>query len=195
MATASLPLLRRARGVSLVEVLVTVVILAFGLLGLAAFQSKAQIGTLESYQRAQAIVLLEDLQARMLGNPGMLASYVTATAGVGTGTAAADCAAMANGPARDLCEWGAALRGAAEKSGSTEVGGMIGARGCVEELQKPDPNLGVCKHGIYRLSIAWQGMHQTRASDLVCGKTFFGSDDKLRRVIAVRVAVATPNCK
>ena len=46
------------RGVSLIEVLITMVVVAFGLLGLAAFQAKAQVGSIESYQRAQAAVLL-----------------------------------------------------------------------------------------------------------------------------------------
>ena len=52
------------RGVTLVEVLVTVVILAFGLLGIAAFQAKAQVGSIEAYQRAQAVVLLQDMRKR-----------------------------------------------------------------------------------------------------------------------------------
>ena len=65
--------MRRARtlpsaGLSLVEVLVTVVILAFGLLGIAALQAKVQVGSIEAYQRAQAIVLVDDMRARILGN-------------------------------------------------------------------------------------------------------------------------------
>jgi type IV pilus assembly protein PilV len=51
----------RQRGTSLVEVLVTVIVLAFGLLGIAALQAKAQVGNLEAYQRAQAVVLLQDM--------------------------------------------------------------------------------------------------------------------------------------
>jgi type II secretory pathway pseudopilin PulG len=49
------------QGSSLLEVLITIVILAFGLLGLAAFQSKVQVAEVESYQRAQAILALADM--------------------------------------------------------------------------------------------------------------------------------------
>ena len=54
----------RERGLTLIEVLVTLVILVFGLLGIAAFQAKAQVGSIEAYQRAQAVVLLQDMRAR-----------------------------------------------------------------------------------------------------------------------------------
>ena len=81
--------LRAQSGVSLVEVLVTVVLLAFGLLGIAAFQAKAQVGSLEAYQRAQAVVLLEDMQARISGNPQFAAEYVTTTP-LGTGDVPAE---------------------------------------------------------------------------------------------------------
>ena len=60
--TAPLP---RQRGTSLLEVLITMVLVAFGLLGIAAFQAKAQIGSIEAYQRAQAVLMLEDLQSRI----------------------------------------------------------------------------------------------------------------------------------
>ena len=43
-----------SRGSSLVEVMVTLVILAFGLLGVAGLQTKVGVAEMESYQRAQA---------------------------------------------------------------------------------------------------------------------------------------------
>ena len=48
------------RGVSLIEVLVTIVILAVGLLGLAGLQMRLQSSEVEAYQRTQASLLLED---------------------------------------------------------------------------------------------------------------------------------------
>jgi type IV pilus assembly protein PilV len=70
---------------------------------------------------------------------------------------------------------------------------MVGARGCVEQLQAPNPAAGVCEPGIYRLSVAWQGMHPTKASSLPCGANQYGPDSN-RRVISVRLAVGLPAC-
>ena len=181
-------------GLSLVEVLVTVVVLAFGLLGIAALQSRIQVGSIEAYQRAQAVVVLDDMRARMIGNPAHAADYVTSTP-VGTNDSQpADCGTLAAGGARDLCEWSQELKGAAERnSASGLVGAMVGARGCVEQLQAPNAAAGVCQPGIYRVSVAWQGMHPTRASSLPCGATLYGPDTN-RRAISVRVAVGLPNC-
>jgi type IV pilus assembly protein PilV len=181
-------------GLSLVEVLVTVVLIAFGLLGIAALQSRFRVGTFEAYQRAQAVVALDDMRARMIGNPAHAADYVTDTA-VGTGDSQpADCSAKPMGSARDLCEWSQELKGAAERnSSSSMVGAMVGARGCVEQLQAPNPAAGVCQPGVYRLSVAWQGMHPTKASSLPCAANAYGPDAN-RRVISVRLAVGLPNC-
>ena len=49
------------RGTSLVEVLVTMVILAIGLLALAGLQARLHVLQIESYQRAQALILLQDM--------------------------------------------------------------------------------------------------------------------------------------
>lgn len=196
MLTMALPArLRRQRGTTLIEVLVTVVVLAFGLLGIAAFQAKAQAGSLEAYQRAQAIVLLEDMQARISGNHAAAADYVTDTP-LGTDDTPGDCTALAARSDRDKCEWSAALLGAAEVRDDldTSVGAMIGARGCVTELQARDTAPGVCKPGIYLLTVAWQGMHATRAPSHACGSGEYG-DETLRRAIAARVAVGVPHCK
>lgn len=197
----------RQAGTSLIEVLVTVVILAFGLIGIAIFQTKAQVASLESYQRAQAVILLEDMRARMAANPANAASYASATNVLGTGQTSAptSCTSETAGVNRDLCEWGLTLRGAAEKrvqAGANETsaptvtnyGAMTGARGCITEIQAPDTTVNVCKPGIYRITVAWQGMHQTRAPSLTCGTDAFG-DEKFRRAISVRVSVGLRTCR
>lgn len=181
-------------GLTLVEVLVTVVVLAFGLLGIAALQAKMQVGTVESYQRAQAVVLLDDMRARLLGNAAHAPDYVT-TAPLGTGDSPpADCTSLAIGAARDACEWSQALQGSAEKtSAGNASGAMVGARGCVEQLQAPNPAAGVCQPGIYRISVAWQGLHPTLAPSLSCGANRYGPDAN-RRAIAVQVTIGLPDC-
>ena len=57
-------------GATMIEVLITIVILAFGLLGLVGLQAKVQLADFESYQRAQAVVLLSDMVDRINANPG-----------------------------------------------------------------------------------------------------------------------------
>ena len=74
------------RGTSLVEVLVTMVILAIGLLALAGLQARLHVLQIESYQRAQALILLQDMTSRLVNNRYDAASYVTA-APLGTGAA------------------------------------------------------------------------------------------------------------
>lgn len=184
----------RERGVSLIEVLVTLIVVAFGLLGLAAFQAKAQVGSLESYQRAQAAVLLQDMQARLTGNSDNAASYVTTTP-LGTDSAVGeDCASETPGSARDLCEWSAALKGATEQRSSGEdAGAMEGARGCITQIQVMNASPGVCTPAVYLVTVAWQGRHRTRAPAQQCGRGEYG-DDTYRRAISARVAVGLPSC-
>jgi type IV pilus assembly protein PilV len=186
----------RQHGTSLVEVLVTVIVLAFGLLGIAALQAKAQVGNLESYQRAQAVVLLQDMRARISTNGADAANYVTATPLGTSDSQPADCSTVAGTTGQDLCAWSNELKGAAEvdTASNSKVGAMIGARGCIEELQAKNDAAGVCQPGIYRLTVVWQGMHQTKASSLACGKNSFGTDDSYRRAIAVQVAIGLPHC-
>jgi type IV pilus assembly protein PilV len=180
-------------GTSLLEVMITMVLIAFGLLGIAAFQAKAQVGSIEAYQRAQAVLLLEDMQSRINGNAGQADSYVSATA-LGTNDGQpVNCSGLAAGSALDLCEWSRALKGAAEVQTGSNVGAMTGARGCITQIQAKDDSKGVCTQAIYLLSVAWQGMHPTIAPALACGKDQYGADN-MRRAISVRVAVGLPHC-
>lgn len=187
----SLP--NRARGVGLVEVLITMVVLAFGLLGLAAFQAKAHVGTIESYQRAQAAVLLQDMQARLSANAGNAGAYVTQTPLGTNSTLGTDCAAAAAGKDRDLCEWNLALKGAAEQRSGNNAGAMQGARGCIEQVRARNDAPGVCIPAVYLVTVAWQGMHPTKAPAQACGKDQYGPDTH-RRTVSARVAIGLPGC-
>jgi type IV pilus assembly protein PilV len=187
------PRLSSQRGVSLVEVLVTMVIVAFGLLGLAAFQSKAQIGSVESYQRAQAAVLLQDMQARLTANMDDAANYITTTPLGAGNTAAADCSTLAAGAQRDLCEWNAMLQGASEKTETANVGAIQNARGCIQRVQVADTTAGVCTPAVYLVTVAWQGLHPTKEPAQSCGANNYGGVG-YRRAISARVAVGLRTC-
>ena len=182
------------RGTSLVEVLVTLVILAFGLLGVAALQTKIGVAEMESYQRAQALLALSQITERMNANLTQAASYVSAGS-VGTGDAQpADCTTIVPGPNRDLCEWSNALKGSSEQHAGANVGAMTGARGCITQLQAPNPALGVCTAGVYQVAVAWQGLVPTVTPALACGAGSYGANDSNRRVVASTVTVPTTSC-
>ena len=183
----------RARGFTLLEVLITMIVLAIGMLGLANLQSKIHITEVESYQRAHAVLLLQDMVDRINANRANAGSYVSGTV-LGTGGTEANCSGISNLATKDRCEWQNALLGASETSGSSNVGAMIGARGCIDLVQASNNAAGVCTPGIYRVSVAWQGLYKTAATaGLLCGKDDYG-DDAQRRVIATQVSIGLPRC-
>ena len=184
---------RRQRGVTMLEVLVTIVILVFGLLGLAGLQAKVQSAELGSYQRVQAVLLLSDMSERINANRSQAANYVFVGT-IGTGdTQPADCTGIAIGMDRDICEWSNALKGAGERKSSSNIGAMLGARGCITLVQAPDPSPAVCAPGIYLVSVAWQGFNPTAAPANACGRDSYGTDT-YRRVISTQVTVGLTGC-
>src|ERR1700757_357164 len=150
----------KAKGFTLIEVLISLLILTLGLLGLAGMQAVAQRAELESYQRAQALVLLQDMVDRVNANRKVAGCYAftpsAGTAFAGTGASAPTCTsafgtaqqrAQANA---DMLAWHNLLTGAAETLGANQVGAMVGARGCVILDTTVTPN-------VYRVQVAWQG--------------------------------------
>lgn len=181
-------------GMSMIEVLVTIVILAFGLLGLAALHMKMQAAALESQQRAQAVTLLSDIKDRISTNRAQAADYIVDGL-VGTGDARPlSCTGLSSGPQKDLCEWSNALKGQAEQGTVSNTGAMIGARGCITQLNAANTAAGVCVPATYRVSIVWQGVHKTAAPSLTCGQGTYGNDDDYRRVIASDIVIGLPEC-
>jgi type IV pilus assembly protein PilV len=163
----------------MLEVLITILILTVGMLGLAALQGRAHTSELESYQRGQALILLQDISSRLEGNIGSAASYVTASSGLGTGvTDAADCTTLGTRAAIDLCEWSKALKGSSEKKGTTKQGAMIDGRGCVATVGT----------NAYLVSVVWQGINATAAPASVCGKDLYDSETT-RRAVTMTVRV------
>jgi type IV pilus assembly protein PilV len=62
--------MNKQRGISLIEVLITLLVTTIGLLGLAAMQLSALQATADSGQRSQATWLMQDLIERMRANTG-----------------------------------------------------------------------------------------------------------------------------
>jgi type IV pilus assembly protein PilV len=184
-------------GFTLLEVLITLIILAIGMLGLANLQSKIHVTEVESYQRAHAVLLLQDMVDRINSNRDKAGDYVTGSPlgvqGDPSDTEIDDCSAAAMGAERDMCEWGNSLKGASEQREGANSGGMIGARGCVEQIQAANAAAGVCTPGIYRVTVAWQGLHKTSAPSLACGAGEYG-EDEFRRAISAQFSIGVPRC-
>lgn len=189
--------LGRARhqcGAALIEVLVSILIVSFGLLALAGLQTKMNSALLESYQRAQALTLLDDMAQRIQANQTLSVDYIATSLGTADGLTT-DCSTLSTRALIDRCEWSNALKGAAEvKSGGDNIGAMIGARGCVEQLQAANPTLAICQPAIYRVTVAWQGLNATVTPAVTCGANQYGADDSLRKVVSARVIVPLPAC-
>lgn len=182
-------------GTSLIEILITLIIVAVGLLGLAATQARMQTADVESYQRAQALVLINDMLDRINANRYAAQCYaITANAdgspylgATGSGhLGAPDCTlgsmtaeqlAQAN---TDLQEWNDLLNGAAEARGSADVGAMSGARGCVTFDAATSA---------YTIIVSWQGRNDTFAPTVACGSGLYGAETQRRAVwLTLRIA-------
>ncbi|MES2822594.1 MAG: prepilin-type N-terminal cleavage/methylation domain-containing protein [Pseudomonadota bacterium] len=175
------------KGSTLIEVLVTFFVLAIGLMGLLSLHARLQSSEMEAYQRSQALLVLDEMANRIANNAALAATYVTNTTGIGTGTT---CSTGATTQARDAKAWCDALQGAAETLGSDNVGAMLGARGCVENLS----------NGTYMITVAWQGLTPLSAppSSVACGRNLYDgasgtacTNDICRRAITTIVRVAS----
>ena len=68
---------RRSSGFSLIEVLVALVVLLIGLLSFASLLIRASKAEMESYQRVQALILMQDITDRIHTNRKVASCYVT----------------------------------------------------------------------------------------------------------------------
>jgi len=188
---------RVQRGASMIEVLVTMVIIAFGLLGMAGLQVRLQVSEMESYQRSQALLLLNDMANRISVNrtATVAGTYlVAADSPLGVNTTNSKCNPLGASPTtgeRDLWEWCNALKGAGETmdAGATNVGVMVGGRGCVENVD-----------GDYLVTVAWQGLTPIAAppASVACGENSYNAsagspcvNDLCRRTVTTLVRIAT----
>ncbi|MFR0691627.1 type IV pilus modification protein PilV [Enterobacterales bacterium AE_CKDN230030158-1A_HGKHYDSX7] len=181
-------MLSSQRGFTLIELLVSILIISFGLLGLAKLQGRMQLSEMESYQRAQALLLLNDISSRMVANPNNSSGYVTGSGSpVGTGMSCP--ASTGTRQQIDMSDWCNSLQGAAEiGAGSVKAGAMLGGRGCVESLGSNQ----------YLITVTWQGMGPISAppASVACGSGSYNggagcSNDLCRRAVTTIVRVAT----
>lgn len=189
VANRSPSFLRVERGTTLLEVLITIVILAIGLLGLAGLQTRLQSSEIEAYQRSQALILLNDMASRIATNRANAEAYVTATP---LGTGATCSTATTSQQVVDAGQWCSALQGTAEAEGTSNVGAMVGGRGCVEKIA------GTAGEAVgeYRVTVAWQGLSPLSAppAAITCGQGSYNGgtacvNDLCRRTVTTIVRI------
>ncbi|HKR77433.1 MAG TPA: type IV pilus modification protein PilV [Rhodanobacter sp.] len=178
--------MKNQTGMMLIEALVSLVIAAIALLGTVTLMAKSTRSEMESYQRVQALTLVQDMASRINANRQVATCYSNGATGLSTTTTplpvcATGSAAQVATANADLSAWQNALLGSSEVSGTSKVGAMIGAVGCITQV---DPT-----NQIYRVSVAWQGLMPTATPTLSCGKDSIG-DTNLRRVISVEIQIA-----
>ena len=195
-------LVSRSAGFALVESMVTVVIVAFGLLGVAGLVSRSFYSEVDAMQRAQAAMLLQDMVTRIEGNRANAPAYVTGDTGITgyvatttqSGTVAYDfvsCDPAAAVADRDRCVWGQLLAGGNERIDTRNAGVLVGAMGCVYEMD--------AFNRIYAVTIAWQGA-SAGAAPIVdnnfaptgCGRDQFGNENQ-RRLMTTLLRIGTLN--
>jgi type IV pilus assembly protein PilV len=195
------PPLRNQRGVGLIELMVTIVILMIGLLGLAALQARASMAEMESYQRANALALIRDMEDSLSAGRMLLngADGFTTLSGsyVGEGDSFDGCfeadgiTAKYTRAKMILCEWSMSLKGASERRGTNaNVGAMIGARGCLIPINSPTLPAPLAE---FFIVVVWQGLSPdtdpaANSPGALCAPTVnFGNG--LRRSVSTRISI------
>ena len=183
-------------GVAMMEALISMAVLLVGLLGIVGLQAKTQTSHFEAYQRAQALLLLDDMVNRISANRYAADCYVVTNGAGGTpylGTDGAGhrgntaCTAI-TGTAHTravaeagMGDWDALLQGAAEvDDANNNRGAMIGARGCVSYNPLTE---------VYTVTVAWQGMVATMAPAVDCANGEYGPDT-MRRAVSSSFRIA-----
>jgi type IV pilus assembly protein PilV len=191
-------------GFALVESMVTVVVVAFGLLGIAGLVSRSFTAEVDAMQRAQAAMLLQDMVTRIEGNRANAADYVTDdTTGITgyvatttpSGTTAysyVSCDPAAPTVERDKCAWGQLLAGGNERIDNANAGVLVGAIGCVDVINAFDQ--------IYAVTIAWEGASASAAPIVdndfpptECGRGDRFPNENRRRLMTTLLRIGTLN--
>ena len=164
----------RQIGLTLIEVLITIVIMAFGLLGVAQMQTVSLKSNFEASQASTASFLAEDIISRMRSTPlADLEDYDTDGSPISDTnpnpsseqdkcTNSAPCS-VANKVKRDLWEWQAFLIG---------TDGLVNPSGCIQ--------VDDTKTNQIRIIVAWDGIGKAKESATSSCGTVSGDEYKRR---------------
>ncbi|CAA0126285.1 Uncharacterised protein [Halioglobus japonicus] len=187
---------RAQSGFTLIEVMISAVILAIGVLGVVSVLAMSKVYQHESIQRVRAVELADGIFERIRRNPSGVTGYDTGLdAPLGNGSTGNEpqpnCSATSCDAdelaSHDLWDWERLLDGAA--STVTEEGVAVptlalrNVRACIDFTA----DAGRDNTGIVDVVIQWQGVRETSdavdASGVVCGDA--GDEDATWRQLIV----------
>lgn len=186
------------RGVSMLEVLIAILVLAIGVLAIIGLQLVSKAGNLDGAQHSVAAQASYDLLERMRANSNQssLQQYISLTAGgLGSGSQGSTaptpaCSANAScTPLQlvryDLWQWEQQIESGSEQVGTgstaSKTGGLISPRACIT-----GPADG--SSGAYTVVVVWRGsMPLPNNTAVTCGDgdAAYGAAGEYRRSITI----------
>lgn len=194
---------RGGRGFTLVEILVSLVVLTIGLLGIAMLQILSKRSNFEAVERTVASNMANFIIERMRANPGSLTTYAGTqespldTLGGGSISSEPTPTCGASTSTCTTAELAGHDRWLLEQMLDNTVSGLVKPRTC---LTTSVPGATTDRTGAYTVTIVWRG-----ATELVnlnttntCGATSgeydrTSGDNAHRRILAVTTYITTAN--
>lgn len=183
----------RHAGVSMIEVLIAMVLVAIGTLAIIALQLSSKRSNLDAAQRARAAQVGYSFMERIRGNnssAGLAAYEAAAAAGYGGGKqvySGPDCGAGSACTAAQLASYDSRqfereLDGTAEQVAGNNVGGLIAPLACLSA------STGGGSSANFALTLVWRGTGAIpNDASVVCGAGTgnYGSNDVYRRTLTI----------
>ena len=151
------------RGFTLVEVLVTVFVVAIGLLAAAGLQAVSKKAAVDAIQRTTATVLAQDMLERIRSNPTQVDQYVGHNINEASPASSTNCGGYNQAAcsaeqlvAYDLAQWWQSLDGADEQVAAgdgttTRAGGLRSPGGCIRRTGD-----------MVEIVVVWRGLSRIR---------------------------------
>jgi type IV pilus assembly protein PilV len=146
----------KTKGFTLIEVLIAMIVLAFGLLGLAGLQATGLKQNLSAHLRSQATTLAYDFADRVRTNSMQRTTYLANSAGSGTQTAS--CLATAGCTATQMADHDIfAWKKQITSSLPSGIGAMTQTAGAGTPcpLPPPSPVPISCTDDVFTITINW----------------------------------------
>jgi len=175
---------RHQEGVTLIEALISALVVSVGLLGVFQLHLVAKRGSYESFQYTQAHALATDIVERMRVNPSQLSNYASRDYGVGdSASPAKSCVnltaeeggcAVSEMVQWDQHLWHQMLTGGDEMMGDRAIGGASDMRGCV-----------TVNDAAVEVVVTWRGMDETVDGAVGGSAALCGQADARRRSVRI----------
>lgn len=186
---------RSANGFAMIEVLVTILVISFGLMSMYGLLLATKREGVSSYQRTQAVGLANEILERILNNPRQAAAYHTGldnpVGGGSLGTPARDCltagARCTNTELAtwDLWNWERRLdgEGIATPDGNN-IPSLLEVQGCVVFAAA---GAGSPNSGTVRVIVSWRSPAETtdaaQTAGETCGAVQAGTDNGRHQIV------------